>query len=61
MTKLIIGIDIGKRYHQATVIDESGTMLGGSIRFPNSITGAELLLKRVAAVNPEELPLLFWP
>ena len=34
-------------------------MLGGSIRFPNSITGAELLLKRVAAVNPEELPLLF--
>lgn len=59
MTKLIIGIDIGKRYHQATVIDESGKMLGGSIRFPNSITGAELLLKRVAAVNPEGLPLLF--
>lgn len=59
MTKLIIGIDIGKRHHQATVIDESGKMLGGSIRFPNSITGAELLLKRIAAVNPEELPLLF--
>jgi transposase len=59
MTKLIIGIDIGKRYHQATIIDESGNMLGGSIRFPNSVSGAELLLKRVAAVNPEELPLLF--
>ncbi len=59
MTKLIIGIDIGKGYHQATVIDESGKVLGGSIRFPNSIIGAELLLKRVAAVNPEELPLLF--
>lgn len=59
MIKLIIGIDIGKRYHQATVIDESGTMLGGSIRFPNSITGAELFLKRVSAVNPEGLPLAF--
>src|SRR6266478_2309672 len=59
MIKLIIGIDIGKRYHQATVIDESGNMLGGSVRFSNSTSGAELLLKRIAAVNPTGLPLLF--
>lgn len=59
MSKLIIGVDIGKRYHQATVIDESGTMLGGSIRFSNTAFGAELLLKRVSAVNPENLPLTF--
>ena len=43
MTKLIIGIDIGKQYHQTTVIDESGKMMGGSIRFSNYIAGVELL------------------
>ena len=59
MTKLIIGIDIGKRYHQATVIDETGQILGGSIRFTNTTPGAELLLKRVATVNPAGLPLIF--
>lgn len=59
MAKLIIGIDIGKRYHQATVIDETGHILGGSIRFTNTTAGAELLLKRVAAVNPVCLPLIF--
>lgn len=59
MIKLIVGIDIGKRYHQATVIDESGNILGGSVRFPNTTAGAELLLKRVASVNPEGLPLIF--
>lgn len=59
MAKLIIGIDIGKRYHQATVIDETGHILGGSIRFTNTTDGAELLLKRVAAVNPVCLPLIF--
>lgn len=59
MVKLIIGIDIGKRYHQATVIDETGQILGGSIRFSNTITGAELLLRRIAAVNPAALSLIF--
>lgn len=59
MIKLIIGIDIGKHYHQATVVDESGNILGGSVRFPNTSSGAELLLKRVASVNPEDLPLIF--
>lgn len=59
MAKLIIGIDIGKRYHQATVIDETGQILGGSIRFTNTTTGAELLLKRVFSVNPVCLPLIF--
>jgi len=57
--KLIVGIDIGKRYHQATVIDESSQVLGGSIRFANTTTGAELLLKRVVAVNPANLSLIF--
>ena len=57
--KLIVGIDIGKHYHQATVIDEFGKILGGSVRFPNTTAGAELLLKRITSVNLEGLPLLF--
>ena len=56
---LIVGIDIGKRYHQATIIDDSGQILGGSIRFPNTTVGGELLLKRITSVNPEGLLLLF--
>lgn len=56
---LIVGIDIGKRYHQATVINSTGNMLGGSVRFSNTTAGAELLLKRVLSVNPGSLPLIF--
>ncbi|MGH2611804.1 MAG: IS110 family transposase [Rhabdochlamydiaceae bacterium] len=59
MSKLIIGIDIGKLYHQASVIDETGVVLGGSIRFPNTTAGAQLLLSRISSVNPGHLPLLF--
>ncbi len=56
---IIVGIDIGKKYHQATAIDDSGHILGGSIRFANTTAGAELLLKRLSPVNPQDLPLLF--
>lgn len=59
MSKLIIGIDIGKRFHQAAAIDCSGNVLGGSVRFPNTTAGAELLLKRITIVNPGCLPLIF--
>lgn len=57
--KLIVGIDIGKRFHQATVIDETGQILGGSIRFANTIAGAELLLQRINTVNKDNFPLSF--
>jgi transposase len=56
---LIIGIDIGKRFHQATVIDASGNMLGKSVRFSNTIAGGELLMSKIISVNPKGLPLLF--
>lgn len=59
MAKLIVGIDIGKYNHQATVIDQSGQILGGSIKFNNSILGAELLLQRITSINPQKLPLVF--
>ncbi len=56
---LIVGIDIGKNFHQATVINDSGQILGGSVRFPNTTAGAELLMGKIASVNPKGLPLLF--
>lgn len=59
MSKLIVGIDIGKQYHQATIINESSQILGGSIRFKNTTSGAQLLLDRISALNTEKLPLLF--
>lgn len=57
--RLIVGIDIGKKYHQATVIDESGVIIGGSIRFPNTTAGVQLLLFQISTVNPSGLPLVF--
>ncbi len=56
---LIVGIDIGKRFHQATVIDGNGNMLGRSVRFPNTTAGGELLMSKIASVNPKGLPMLF--
>ncbi len=56
---LIVGIDIGKRFHQATVIDGNGNMLGRSVRFPNTTAGGELLMSKIASVNLKGLPMLF--
>jgi len=59
MSKLIVGIDIGKHNHQSTVIDETGQVIGGSVRFENSTHGAETLLSRIASINPDDLPVVF--
>jgi len=48
---LYIGIDVGKRNHEATILDESGKELCESVKFPNSIAGAEKLLSKVP--NPK--------
>ncbi len=32
----IVGIDIGKNNHEATIIDETGVIIGKSIKFTNS-------------------------
>lgn len=57
--RLIIGVDIGKFFHQAQVMDQSGKVLGGSIRFPNTTAGARNLLSRIENVNSQNLPLSF--
>lgn len=56
---LIIGIDIAKHHHEATIIDDSGTILGKSFSFPNSVSGAELLLSSIAKNNPNNLEVVF--
>lgn len=56
---LIVGIDIGKQYHQATVINQSGQILGGSVRFANTTAGGEILLARISSVNSDHLPVIF--
>jgi transposase len=58
-SRLMVGIDIGKRFHQATVIDDSGRIIGGSVRFANNTPGGEMLLSRVDSVNPSRLPVFF--
>ena len=44
MKKLYVGIDIAKHIHEATVIDETGAIVGGSLRFSNTTPGAHKLL-----------------
>lgn len=57
--KLIVGIDIGKRTHVATIIDESGLALGRPFSFSNTTDGGELLLSRIAAVNMDSSSVVF--
>lgn len=59
MEKLFVGIDIAKEFHQATVIDETGMVIGGSIRFANTTTGAQKLLIHLASAQKENKPILF--
>lgn len=35
----IVGVDIGKHEHQATILDNQGEVVGGTIRFENSALG----------------------
>ena len=44
----IVGIDIGKNNHEATIIDDKGTIIGKSIKFSNSHNGADKLIEHIA-------------
>ncbi|NTU74424.1 IS110 family transposase, partial [Candidatus Roizmanbacteria bacterium] len=45
--KTIVGIDIGKFNHQATILDPDGSPVGGTIRFENTALGFTRLLKHL--------------
>ncbi|MGP4042285.1 IS110 family transposase [Gracilibacillus sp. D59] len=47
-----LGIDIGKKEHEAGVIDQQGNAIGKTLRFSNSIPGSDKLL---AFVNKHQL------
>ena len=44
LTMFYLGIDIGKRNHEAGLIDENGNPIGKTLRFANSKAGSEKLL-----------------
>jgi transposase len=54
---IIVGIDIAKHFHEATIVDESGIPKSKSISFPNSFAGFNKLMAavRVHASNPDEV------
>ncbi|SHJ43251.1 Transposase [Clostridium cavendishii DSM 21758] len=43
----IVGIDIGKNNHEATIIDKTGVIIGRSIKFTNSHDGANKLIEQI--------------
>lgn len=51
---LICGIDIGKNYHEACVIDETGRQLAKTLRFPNTTAGAGTLMDYFHGCNPDK-------
>lgn len=57
--KLMVGVDIGKSTHYATIIDSAGQKLGGIIRFANSLKGGQLLLERVLSIKSQENRIVF--
>lgn len=44
----IVGIDIGKNNHEASIIDSKGILIGKSCRFSNTHKGADKLMTHIA-------------
>jgi transposase len=43
----IVGIDIGKNNHEATIIDDKGSIIGKSVKFTNSHSGGNKLIEHI--------------
>lgn len=56
---IIIGVDIGKYKHEATLIDEKGTIIGKSIKFENSTNGFEKLMNAIQKYNTSNEDFVF--
>lgn len=52
---IYVGIDVGKRKHEASILDETGKQIGGSLVFNNSHQGVEKLLHWVASLGASEV------
>lgn len=56
--KTIVGIDVGKFNHQATILNSEGNVLGGTIRFENNAFGFQKLLahlEKLVGAKPETM------
>lgn len=50
----IVGIDIGKNYHEASIVDPLGNLIGHSLRFSNSHKGADKLMTHIIKHIPNK-------
>lgn len=56
--KTIVGVDVGKFNHQATILNPEGSVLGGTIRFENTAIGFQRLLThlgKMVGTKPETM------
>jgi transposase len=56
---IIVGIDIAKRIHSASIVHQSGEARGNAISFHNTNEGFEKLLQHVKRYNPENEEVVF--
>ena len=56
---IIIGIDIGKNKHEATLIDEKGNIIGKSIKFENSTAVFNKLISSINNYNISNYKFVF--
>ena len=47
----IVGVDIAKNSHEATIIDQQGTVIGKSLRFANSNAGYNKLMSLIRTLD----------
>jgi transposase len=50
-----LGIDIGKRFHEACLVDHNGKIIVAPFQFSNSRSGFNLLRERIAKIAVEEI------
>jgi len=47
MSHIFVGVDIGKRHHEAAGLDDSGREIISPVRFANTAAGLGTLLKKL--------------
>lgn len=55
---IIVGIDIAKNNHQATIIDSLGNILTKSFKFPNNHKGSATLIANINKANQSKEPVV---
>lgn len=55
---IIVGIDIAKNSHEATIIDSLGNIVSKSFKFPNSHKGSSTLIANIAKANTSNEPVI---